>query len=537
LEKELMVKTGNLERAQVNTGIRLNSIGFLENQKKRASISFPCTGFTVVDRISGEEIFAGQIFGPQLNPDTGEEIYTADFSKLNTAGEYYLYVEGLGRSASFEIGNYIYREPYRLAMQAMYLWRCGTEVSVTHNGSRYSHEACHLNDALLDYAGSPGRVKKSTGGWHDAGDYNKYVVNAGITVGMMIKAWEHFRNRIENINHLPDPSGELPPLLQEIKWEMDWLFTMQFDDGSVSHKISTIRFCPFIMPEQETARRYFTPWGSPATADFTALMAAAARVFGPFDGAYSQKCLDAAVNSYGFLQEHPEEHQPDLSGFFTGGYITNDHDGRLWAAAELWETTGEERFLADFQKRAGEMNPKVEFDFNWKDVRNLAMDTFLFSKRKDRDESLVKEIAASFISTANQMAEVADAHGYGRPLGERYCWGANSNLLDQVLVLNTAYRINPDYKYVNTALDALGFVFGRNHFCRSFVTSLGFNPPMHPHDRRCGADGVEDPWPGYLVGGPADNALDYEDVEANCRVNETAINWNAALIYALAAFA
>ncbi|NLP01845.1 MAG: endoglucanase [Fibrobacter sp.] len=520
----------------VSVAIRLNTIGFLQNQEKRASIATPCTDFALISSESRKEVFRGKVSSPRLNHDTGEEIYCADFSEVTTPGGYYLYADGVGRSAPFKIGDDIYREPYRLAMQAMYLWRCGTSVSVLHNGVRFSHDACHLDDALLDYCGRPGLKENAVGGWHDAGDYNKYVVNAGITLGLLIKAWEHFRLKIEHIDHLPDSDRSLPPFLQEIKWELGWLFTMQFGDGSVSHKVSAVRFCPFIMPERENARRYFTGWGSTATADFTAIMAAASRIFKPFDAAYSRKCLDAAERSYGFLQENPEEHQPDLAGFFTGGYLTSDTDARLWAASELWETTGESIYLADFQRRAAEMNPKIDYDFNWKNVGNLAMDTFLFSKRGGKDRGLEKETESSFISVADRMVDIRNEHGYGRPLGDSYCWGGNSNLLDQVLVLNAAFRLTNDEKYVNTSLDALGFVFGRNFFCRSFVTSLGFNPPMHPHDRRSGADGVVEPWPGYLVGGPANSALDYEDVEANCRVNEIAINWNAALIYALAAF-
>jgi endoglucanase len=90
--------------------------------------------------------------------------------------------------------------------------------------------------------------------------------------------------------------------------------------------------------------------------------------------------------------------------------------------------------------------------------------------------------------------------------------------------------------YRATCLDALNHVFGRNYYGRSFVTGIGFQPPLHPHDRRSSADKVEDPWPGYLVGGPHPKASDWKDEEGDYRTNEIAINWNAALVYALAAF-
>jgi endoglucanase len=90
--------------------------------------------------------------------------------------------------------------------------------------------------------------------------------------------------------------------------------------------------------------------------------------------------------------------------------------------------------------------------------------------------------------------------------------------------------------YRETCLDALNHLFGRNGYGRSFVTGVGFHPPLHPHDRRSGGDNVADPWPGYLVGGPHPRAGDWHDEQTDYRTNEIAINWNAALVYALAAF-
>ena len=118
----------------------------------------------------------------------------------------------------------------------------------------------------------------ATGGWHDAGDYNKYVVNAGVTVGSMLLAWEMYRNRLEKVHlDIPESGGPLADVLAEVKWEMDWLLKMQAPDGSVYHKLSAINFCGFIMPDQEKEPRYFCPWSSAATADFAAMCAMFAR--------------------------------------------------------------------------------------------------------------------------------------------------------------------------------------------------------------------------------------------------------------------
>jgi len=88
---------------------------------------------------------------------------------------------------------------------------------------------------------------------------------------------------------------------------------------------------------------------------------------------------------------------------------------------------------------------------------------------------------------------------------------------------------------VNSSLDAIGHLFGRNFYGRSYVTCLGHLPPLKPHDRRSGADNIEQPWPGYIIGG-GHSARDWKDVQDDYRTNEIAINWQAGLVYALAGF-
>jgi endoglucanase len=117
-----------------------------------------------------------------------------------------------------------------------------------------------------------------------------------------------------------------------------------------------------------------------------------------------------------------------------------------------------------------------------------------------------------------------------------YYWGCNGTVARQTINLNVAYELANDQRYRDTILDALNHLFGRNPYGRSYVTGLGERPPLFPHDRRSGADNHEAPWPGYLVGGPWPGPKDWADTQDSYQTNEIAINWNAALIYALAAF-
>ena len=99
-----------------------------------------------------------------------------------------------------------------------------------------------------------------------------------------------------------------------------------------------------------------------------------------------------------------------------------------------------------------------------------------------------------------------------------------------------AYRLTGDRRYLDVVVDQLAYLYGRNPYGRSFVTGEGYDPPKFPHHRPSAADGIETPWPGHLVGGGHPTELDWQDVTASAPTNEVAINWDASLAYALAAF-
>jgi endoglucanase len=381
-------------------------------------------------------------------------------------------------------------------MLGMYLWRCGTAVKAAYHGDVFEHDECHMEDADAEYMTGTERKIDGTKGWHDAGDYNKYTVNAGATVGVMFAAWEHFRERIGKIAlEVPEKSNNVPDFLDEIRFELDWLLKMQYPDGSgrISHKVSAKSFWGFVLPELDTQTRYFTPWGSAATADFVAMMAQAARIYSEFDPSFASRCLAAAKNSYGFLKKNPEDHQADLRGFSTGEYKTTDPDDRLWAEAEMWETTGEASYLADFETRAKAMSPKIEADWDWGNIGNLGMFTYILSKREGRNAALLDEIEKELVQTADSIVSEKNANAYARPLGKTYYWGCNGTVARQTLILHVADLVKPNPEYPATALDAIHHLFGRNYYCRSYVTGVGFDPPINPHDRRSIGDTVENP--------------------------------------------
>jgi len=519
-----------------DTEVRLASIGYLPDRAKVATVTAEATSFQVLREVDGSVAFAGMLVGPVTSPDLATPVWWADFSTLVETGRFYVQVDGVGRSIGFPIGDEVYREPLRAAMIGMYGQRCGTAVAITYNGQTVKHAACHLNDGRLDYLGGKG-TRDGRKGWHDAGDYGKYTVNAGLTVGSMLAAWEEYSDALAGLAlPIPEAGGAVPDFLDELRWELDWVLTMQYsaDDGRVSHKLTALNFEGFEMPEADHQARYFVPWGSAATADFVAMLAKAARIYQPYDATFAEQCLAAARVSYAFLTENPANQAANQAGFSTGGYFTGDDDDRLWAAAELWETTGEAAALADFETRATGQTSKIDSDFDWSNMKNLGMLVYLQSKREGRDPALVSAIQAGLLKAATLLVDTRNGNGYGRALN-RYYWGSNGSVARTCMVLQAAHRVTPDPAYLDTCADQVGWLFGRNQYNRSQITGMGLNPPMHPHHRPSGADGVVPPWPGLLVGG-GNSATDWVDAQDNYRVNEIAINWNAALVYALAGF-
>jgi len=537
--------------------IRVSSVGYLPARAKHASIVGAATTFTI-RRVEGDGVaYSGTAAAPIKDPATTEAIVVADFTALVDPGNYYLEVPGVGKSVPFSIGDDVYREPFEASMLGFYGWRCNTAVSLSFHGNSWKHDACHMEDASLDYIGTVGTKRDGLGGWHDAGDYGKYTVNAGITVGSLLAAYEEFKPLLSTYSFaIPEAGGALPDYLDEVKWELDWVLKMQYasTDGRVSHKLTSINFDPpavtstaqWVLPELDDQTRYYVPFGTAATADFVAMLAKAARIYREYAPAFADTCLAAAQVSYAYLNANPANVNPNQTAFKTGAYGTTDPDDRYWAAAEVWETTGDAAALKDFETRATAYGASaVDADFDWSNVRNLGTFVYLQSKRDGKSPTVVSALQASLLKAADALVSNASASGYGRAVSSYY-WGSNGSVARACMLLQVANRLSPKAAYLDTCVDQLSWIFGRNYYNRSQVTGVGLDPPMNPHHRPSKGDTVAAPWPGLLVGGGnatstqngtnkngATNWLD--DVEAY-ELNEVAVNWNAPLVYALAGF-
>ncbi len=525
--------------AEVSSDVRVNSIGYKTSLAKHATVVGDHGAATwTIRRVTDDGVvLTGKLDPVVKTPDDGQPVQQIDFSAVTNEGVYCLEVEGVGRSTGFRVAEIVYNDSLKLQMAGLYGLRCGMAVEFKHGDDVFSHGACHLEDGKRDYVGGSG-VLDGTGGWHDAGDYGKYMVNAAFTMGVMLKAWEHFPDRLGQVSlPIPEAGGALPDFLDEMKYELDWMLknAAVYGDGRIPHKLTRTAFSGMVMPKEDKEDRFWVPYGSAATAGFAAVMAMASRIFEPYDADYAARLRTAADRSYAWLLAHPAEVRPDQSGFSTGAYGTGDADDRLWAAAEMWATTGSAEALQDFEKRASGARQRINRSWGWSDLGNLGMFSYLESKRGGRDADLVAKVRKELIDTADAIVDNAASHGFGRGMND-YFWGCNGAVAQQGLILHGAYTQTTEQKYLDAAIDQISYLYGRNPYNRSQVTGEGLNPPMHPHHRPSEADGIANPWPGLLVGGGWPGPTNWNDDVEDYRTNEIAINWTAPMVYLLAMF-
>ncbi|HVJ19491.1 MAG TPA: glycoside hydrolase family 9 protein [Polyangiaceae bacterium] len=517
-------------------GVKLDSVGYLPGRAKRASF-VGAPGFSVT-RADGSVAFEGVAGEPVSAPDSGETLRVADFSALDEVGSFRVVTEGGAESPPFSIGNDVFVEPLRAAMLGFYGQRCGASVALEHDGKSFAHAECHEQDGAVTSQGGS-EVRDVRLGWHDAGDYGKYTNNGAFSLGMMLMAWEHFAPALGALElAVPEAGGDVPDFLDECAFQLRWLFGMQLEDGSVADRVTTTQFDAMTTPPEGSLDvRKLSPPSSVATADFAAVMAMAARVYADFDADLAAQALAAAERAQAFLGEHPSELRPDLSAY-TGGYQSGDADDRLWALGELWQTTGDAAHLAAFEAAAQSFH--VSSNWDWADLHNLGLFSYVLSERGGRSEELVARLEGEVLQGADELAASAENHAYGRAVGETYYWGINGVVARTVINLRVAERLGGEVRYLDAAVAQLDHLLGRNFYGRSQITGIGHGAPKHPHHRPSAADGAA--WPGLLVGGPHGNddakpaATRWVDSVDDYQTNEVAINWNAALVYALAGF-
>lgn len=555
-----------------NLEVRLNQVGFRPLQEKTSTIiegiSGEYRGNVVIVSAEGDTVWQGVTSETMLNPVSGKPCCVVDFSDLTTEGEYTLCVNDGSSTAKcqFVITNHPYSELTRKALRAFYYQRASMDL-VEPYAEGYERKAGHPDDHVLVHASAAtaerpeGTVISSPGGWYDAGDYNKYIVNSGFTMGVWLMAYELNPDYFKALNlNIPESGQPVPDMLAEAMYNIRWMLTMQDTDGGVYHKLTEPNFEGFIRPDECQKTRYVVLKTTAAALDFAATMALAARVYAPFEAAYPgfvAQATDAAKRAYAWAEANPEVYydQPKMNEQFkpeitTGAYDDFDvHDEFYWAAIELAILTGENAYKVAATEHAkaiaeanGQYTPSV-----WGNVAELGyLDWLMHSEDTAKNKANMEALLEYLQPFLDEATTVSVFHS---PYGNReddFFWGCNSEgCCWRGIECLYAYRLTGDEKYRVNAERCLNYILGQNATGYCYVTGFGSKPVCHPH-HRLSYSHPKGTHPGFLAGGPNPMRQDaetdgvkypkdvpadesYLDYQPSYASNEVTINWNVTL--------
>lgn len=514
--------------------------------------------FEIVDQ-QGSPVCKGNLARKGVCDYTAELAWVGDFTQFVTEGSFKIKVYLGDQSAetrNFEISHQWLRRQLASTLKSFYYQRSGVELTADRAG-KWARPAAHRDDCIEFH---PSMNRSGTwnahGGWYDAGDYGKYIVNGGVSLGTLLTAAEFADDRPVSLGNdsFFDAGSFRANLLEEIRFELDFFLRMQDHDGGVFFKVSPIRWDGFVSPTQSDAnqKRQILGKSTTSTLNFAGVLAQAHHVFGRAYPAFAAKCLEASIRAYDWAVKNPEVTYPhNTEG--SGGYGDECYDDEFfWARAMLFRELSlaslskhqelckslRETILQDMEK----CPPKLGLD--WRDTQNLG---WIALALQSKDLELQKLARTALEKTADDIFKLSAEDVYGLSI-RKFIWGSNGDVSNHALTLLLVNTWKPEKKFVDTAFEMMDFVYGKNPVDTCFVTGAAWSSPKFPHHRICHSDGIEEPIPGLIAGGINNDRQDlhrfahyrsplpgyaYTDERCSFASNETAINWNSPLVAAL----
>ncbi len=578
------------QRAEILT----NQVGYFTDRAKKAT--FLCTDedemkYEIKDS-SGKSVFDGKTEYFGYDKDSDDTVHIIDFSEFDEEGTYYIEAENGAVSREFTIGgSEIYSSLLYDSLNYFYQNRSGIEIESQYitSGDKeaLARAAGHPSDnaeieQTWGYSGSSGSVDV-TGGWYDAGDHGKYVVNGGFSLWLMQNQYETAKKYgfedvyADGTMFIPENSNGNPDLLDEARWQMEWMLKMIVDsgeyEGMVYHKAHDEKWTALgIAPADDEMKRIVKPPSTAATLNLAAAAAQAARLWKDIDNDFADTCLEAAEKCYEAAKKHPDMYAPLDESIGGGAYGDDDvTDEFYWAACELYITTGDDDYYDDAKDSDFFLKLPTSLDggesvgtagsFDWGHTASLGTMSIVlnpdaFSKGD------VEEATDNIIKASEYYIDLENSQGYGLPYGQSqlsyndtdsgYVWGSNSFVTDNSIVMAYAYLLSEDDKHLDGVISGIDYILGRNAVDYSYVTGYGTHAIENPHHRYwsnqvdelfpkapCGVlsggpnSGMQDPWvqgSGWKKGEIPPQKCYLDHIEA-WSVNECTINWNASLAW------
>jgi endoglucanase len=549
------------------TDISLNQTGYLPNAVKMATIAQAgkaTLDWKLIDTASGKAVATGMTSEGTEDLASGDTVHRIDFSSFTKPGSYQLTVGNLS-SNHFRIAADLYKPLARDALAYFYQSRSGIEIKAEYVGTKAARRAGHLSDSETKvYKSEVDYTINGLGGWYDAGDYGKYVVNGGITAWTLQNAFERSPASFKDGDQLiPENTNGVPDILDEVRWEIQFFLNMQIpagkpQEGVVYLKLHDLKWggVPEKLPSYSRVERYVYVPSTAATLNMAATASQASRLWQKYDADFARRCLDAARIAWKAALANPNLLAGHIPGSGGGDYGDETmSDEFFWAAAELYITTGDQEYLDHLQgspwwnSNFG-TNPKSNSAMGWPDTSLLGVISLITAKNNLPAAELAR-FKNVITETADRYLAIQQADGYLVPLTpEGYDWGSNSMALNNGIMMALAADLTGKAAYRAGAVQSMDYVLGHNGLKKSYVSGYGVNAALYPHHRLwvdAPSLGYPPLPPGVIVGGPnkkiQDNAMikndldkvaiskRYVDSRDSYATNEVAINWNAPLAW------
>jgi endoglucanase len=551
--------------------IRVNQVGYVPAGPKRANLVTDATApqaWRLVD--AGGAVVASGFTAPYgADLASGDAVHVIDFTPVQKTGAGYTLRVGDVVSYPFAISGSLYKGLRRDAVQFFYHQRSGIAIDAQYVGAPWARPAGHLgvspNQGDTWVSCAPGVCDYALdvrGGWYDAGDQGKYVVNGGIATWQLVNAWERagaYRvNQDDGAQRIPERANRVPDILDEARWELEFLLRMQVPQGlpyagMAQHKVHDDAWTGIPMrPDLDPQPRHLRGVSTAATLNLAATAAQCGRVWRGIDAAFAKRCLAAAERAWAAAAAHPSV------TCAPGGGGGDYGDGSLadefyWAAAELYATTGKAAYLSAIRSSPVALGKSIpQNGFGWADVATLG-DVTLALVQTGLSGAEKLALRGAIVAAADQRVALMRSQGYPVPVTTGgYFWGSNSHILNQIQILAVAFDLTSDPRYREAAFEAIDYILGRNALNVSYVTGYGTKYAQNQHHRffasQANAAYPATP-PGFLAAGANHDLQDpiaasklkgcapakcYIDHFESYSTNEVAINWNSALAWAVA---
>ena len=512
--------------------IMTNQVGYKPDGKKTAVFRNVEgeTQFEVVNADTNQTVYTGTLSEPMNNSSADETNWTGDFSSVKESGNYFIKCGNLDNSYTFSISDNVYKNLLDDSVRMLYLQRCGVEVK----DDTFGHVSCH--DTVATIYGTDDKIDVS-GGWHDAGDYGRYVVPAAKAVADLLYAYKANSAIYSDNIGIPESNNGVPDILDEARYELEWMLKMQNKTtGGVYHKVTCDTFPGYVMPENEVKPLIVMPETTTSSADFAASMALAYEVYKDIDANFADTCLEAAKKAYEWAKANPDKlYLKNPDDITTGAYEDRvASDEIYWASLQLYRATGDNGYLNNVSSATG---------LDWSTVGDYGNIAILTMKGVDKESEIYKTAKKNIISQADRFISVAGKTAYGVSQA-KFNWGSNMTIANSGIVLGLAYQLTGDSKYLDGANGQLNYLLGVNPIGECFVTGYGTVSPENPHHRPSMAKNTA--MKGMLVGGVNSGLEDsaakaycnglpeakcYVDNSESYSTNEITIYWNSPLTY------